>query len=120
MGIGWTVPPAQLFDDVKNELLDGYKDKAIELYNQIIANSPVAEINGGRYRGNHIMTAGGVDYSYSDNKQIRRYTRSFYTHKDFVPITIQNNLPYAYRLEHGWSKQAANGIYAISAQEIFG
>ena len=32
----------------------------------------------------------------------------------FPPVYIQTNLPYAARLENGWSQQAADGVYAVS------
>jgi hypothetical protein len=33
-------------------------------------------------------------------------------------ITLVNNLPYAQRLENGWSGQAPNGMVSLTAQEF--
>ena len=34
------------------------------------------------------------------------------------PIYIQNNLPYANRLENGWSNQAPAGMVALTIAEV--
>lgn len=35
-------------------------------------------------------------------------------------IWIVNNLPYAYRLEHGWSKQAPSGMVSVTVTDFQG
>lgn len=114
MGICWSVSPDKLLQ--QSDPIDTYADFAVRLFNAIVAKSPV---DTGIYRGNHIMTVGYQDFSYDTNqKEPRKYDKSFYGRKDFVPIYIQNNLPYAYRLEHGHSKQAPQGVYMQALQEI--
>ncbi|UNU74110.1 HK97 gp10 family phage protein [Moraxella nasovis] len=115
MSITWTVPLDEMFTESKKQVLSDYENLALELYNAIIANSPV---DSGRYRANHIMTVNSQDFSVNNSNTVRLYAKGFYNSKKFLPIIIQNNLPYAYRLEHGWSKQAPKGIYALSMQQV--
>jgi len=37
---------------------------------------------------------------------------------EFPVIYLQNNLPYALRLENGWSKQAPSGVVAMTVAEL--
>lgn len=43
---------------------------------------------------------------------------SAYDHSKHTQIVIQNNLPYINRLENGWSKQFANGMVAVTLNEL--
>jgi hypothetical protein len=42
-----------------------------------------------------------------------------YAGKDGWPVIyLQNSLPYALRLENGWSKQAPGGVLALTVNEL--
>lgn len=43
---------------------------------------------------------------------------SYATADGFPMIYLQNNLPYALRLENGWSKQAPSGVLAMTVAEL--
>ena len=51
---------------------------------------------------------------------INRGTQTIETfeYKKDRSIIIQNNLPYANRLENGWSKQAPKGMVALTLSEM--
>ncbi|MGJ8518018.1 hypothetical protein [Carnimonas bestiolae] len=73
---------------------------------------------GGAFRGNHIVSIGQPDYSYNaDHKDknggetINTGTAAIQNSKPYTVIIIQNNMPYAVRLEEGHSKQAPAGWF---------
>lgn len=43
---------------------------------------------------------------------------SYATATGFPMIYLQNNLPYALRLENGWSRQAPGGVLAMTVSEL--
>lgn len=43
---------------------------------------------------------------------------SYATADGFPMIYLQNNLPYALRLENGWSRQAPSGVLAMTVAEL--
>lgn len=40
------------------------------------------------------------------------------TANPYVTLYIGNDVPYAWRIEHGWSKQAPAGVVAVTAQSL--
>lgn len=79
---------------------------------------------GGRFRGNWLVTIGGpsqgtisrVDPSGSET--IDDGTATIRTLESGETIYIMNNLPYAQRLEYGWSKQAPAGMVRLTVAEF--
>jgi hypothetical protein len=43
---------------------------------------------------------------------------SYATVEGFPVIYLQNNMPYARRIEWGWSKQAPSGVMAMTLAEL--
>lgn len=82
----------------------------LNAFNAIIAASPV---DTGRYRSNHIVSVGTADHRIDVGHGI---SVGVIDYKSLPTIYIQNNLPYARRLEDGWSRQAPAGVYAIGLQ----
>ena len=86
---------------------------SIKLFSAIIKASPV---DTGRFRMNW-MASGGVPASgvtdatdKSGNVAIRNATSFVLNDADWREFTLANNLPYAQRLEYGWSRQAPQGM----------
>lgn len=96
---------------------------AFNLFKLVIDKSPV---DTGRFRGNWNPSIGSPDLSISDvtdktgastesrvSAVIAQYKLSDQS------IYLTNNLPYAMRLEEGWSqKQAPNGMVRLSILEV--
>ncbi|HEM8128335.1 hypothetical protein OKT23_18865 [Providencia rettgeri] len=80
---------------------------------------------GGRFRGNWQVTfdvpadgeTGRVDKSGNMTKAVGNYMLEQFK-VGMNAIYFTNNVPYAYRLEMGHSKQAPNGMIAITAENV--
>ena len=86
---------------------------SIKLFSAIIKASPV---DTGRFRMNW-MASGGIPASgvtdatdKSGNIATGNATSFVLKASDWREFTLTNNLPYAQRLEYGWSKQAPQGM----------
>jgi hypothetical protein len=94
----------------------------IELFNRVIQKSPV---DTGRFRANWNCSISSPDLSTSESTDpsgsgsISKATSTVvsYTLND-QSVFLTNNLPYAERLENGWSKQAPSGMVRLSVMEI--
>lgn len=94
----------------------------IELFSNVILKSPV---DTGRFRANWNCSIGSPDKSTSEatdkegagsigrvRSEVTKYTL------DGRSIYLANSLPYAERLENGWSNQAPQGMVRLSIVEI--
>ncbi len=98
------------------------KKITIELFSRVIEKSPV---DTGRFRANWNCSISSPDLSTSESTDpsgsgaISKVTSTVvsYTLND-QSVFLTNNLPYADRLENGWSKQAPNGMVRLSVMEI--
>ena len=89
----------------------------LKLFSAIIKASPV---DTGRFRGNWQTTGvtpatgliAGVDPT--GNKAVNSAATFITNAPGWDTFTLTNNLPYAERLEYGWSKQAPTGIVRIN------
>ncbi len=110
--------------------IEAAKDKAesivkvtmIELFNRVIQKSPV---DTGRFRANWNCSIGSPDLSTSQaidpsgSGAISKATSTVVSYTlNGQSVFLTNNLPYADRLENGWSKQAPNGMVRLSVMEI--
>ena len=90
---------------------------SLKLFSAIIKASPV---DTGRFRGNWQTTGvtpatgliEGVDPT--GNKAVNSAATFITNAPGWDTFTLTNNLPYAERLEYGWSKQAPTGIVRIN------
>lgn len=81
---------------------------------------------GGRFRGNWQVTfdrpavgaIGRVDKAGTATLAAGREVLAHYDSGEYGSIWFTNNVPYAKRLEYGWSKQAPAGIVRVVAAEI--
>ncbi|MEA7672512.1 HK97 gp10 family phage protein, partial [Salmonella enterica subsp. enterica serovar Cerro] len=82
-----------------------------------IKSSPV---DTGRFRGNWQTTGAtpatglvaGVDPT--GNKAVNNASTYIGSAPNWYEFTLTNNLPYAERLEYGWSKQAPTGMIRVN------
>lgn len=92
---------------------------ALELGGQMIDRSPV---DTGRFKNNWMTSAGprasGARSSESKDgvDSIGQLQQQVAGWKPGQTIWILNNLPYAKRLEYGWSKQAPGGMVRLAVQ----
>ncbi|ELR1491025.1 HK97 gp10 family phage protein [Salmonella enterica] len=90
---------------------------SLKLFSAIIKSSPV---DTGRFRGNWQTTGAtpatglvaGVDPT--GNKAVNNASTYIGSAPNWYEFTLTNNLPYAERLEYGWSKQAPVGMVRVN------
>ena len=101
MPINITVPFERLADDIEQELDQKYRAFWFTLWNGVNLLSPVLT---GRYRAAHCMSIGQPSASITGT--------GFVSPPSGLPtMSIANNLPYAERIENGWSSQSPTGVY---------
>lgn len=114
---GWSTPPSLFAGVVEEQLTQRVRVIALAMLNEIVLRSPV---DTGRFRGNNIVSIGSPVYTNtasldpSGGETINRGLSVMSGLEPFTQVFIQNNLPYAERLENGHSKQAPAGIYGLS------
>ncbi|HEM7793353.1 HK97 gp10 family phage protein [Acinetobacter nosocomialis] len=86
------------------------KNIVIDTVQSLVNLSPV---DTGAYRASHIVSVGSGDYGIRgpETNAIQDAAIQAVKFKLGSLIYIQNNQPYAERLENGWSDQAPLGIY---------
>ena len=87
-----------------------------EMLQQVITRSPV---DTSAYRSNHRVSIGSVDKSFdvndTGNDALSKGIRTIQAGGGLGKIVyISNSLPYAEKLENGYSQQAPQGIYSLS------
>lgn len=94
---------------------------SIKLFSAIIKASPV---DTGRFRMNW-MASGGTHTSgttdatdKSGNTATGNATSFVLKAPDWREFTLTNNLPYAQRLEYGWSQQAPQGFVRVNVSRF--
>nr|WP_047280511.1 HK97 gp10 family phage protein [Pseudomonas lundensis] len=114
----WSVPPSLFADVVEEDLTKRVRTIALAMLQEIVLRSPV---DTGRFRNNNIVSivspvyASTVETDASGAGTISRGSAAMSGLEPYTTVFIQNNLPYAQRLEDGHSKQAPpGGIYAAS------
>lgn len=92
---------------------------AMEVFTEVIMMSPV---DTGRFKGNWQCSIGSVPNGtlalddQSGTATISAMTAEALQVEAGQVIYLVNNLPYAQRLEYGWSKQAPNGMVRLTVQ----
>nr|WP_315436113.1 HK97 gp10 family phage protein [uncultured Pseudomonas sp.] len=114
---GWSTSPSLFADVVEQDLSKRIRVIAMAMLNEIVLRSPV---DTGRFRGNNIVTVGAPVYTATESLDpsggltITRGLAAMTGLEPYTQVFIQNNLPYAAKLEDGYSKQAPAGIYETS------
>lgn len=89
-----------------------------DLFSKVNLRSPV---DTGRFRGNWNVSYGVPDVSFTDNTNQNRATAEI-SKALTLPVGgvtwMANGLPYAARLEYGYSQQAPAGMVRVSVSEF--
>lgn len=115
----WKNPPDLFADLLQEEAAKRQRAFALTCLNGVVLRSPV---DTGRFRASHIVSVGQEDFSEpsaadrtgAQTMQAGMKAIGGIPKGQLPRIFIQTNLPYARRLENGWSKQAPSGVYAVS------
>lgn len=92
---------------------------ALELGGQMVDRSPV---DTGRFKNNWVTATGAPDASHSADPDVSgarsraMLNEKIAAWKPGQTIWILNSLPYAKRLEYGWSQQAPGGMVRLAVQ----
>ncbi|MDH0749522.1 HK97 gp10 family phage protein [Pseudomonas sp. GD03842] len=117
MAKGWTTSPTLFADQIEADLATRVRVIAMAMLNEVVLRSPV---DTGRFRGNNIVSIGAPVYAQTGKVDptgaatISDGVSELSGLEPFTVVYIQNNLPYAERLENGHSKQAPSGIYGLA------
>lgn len=94
---------------------------SLDIFKRVIIKSPV---DTGRFRGNWQVQIGSIPAGTleledkSGTATVAKVTAETLGLKAGEIIYLVNNLPYARRLEYGYSKQAPSGMVRITLQEF--
>ena len=108
-------------DEVEDKIMLITQKIGIEILRRVVMKSPV---KSGRFRGNWSVAIGSPDTSVKNTTDkpgqatIAAGTLVITGLSEVQAIYLTNNLPYALRLENGWSQQAPAGVVAVTIAEI--
>lgn len=94
---------------------------ALTAFERVIMRSPV---DTGRFRGNWQVAIGSMPLGTIELDDpggqivMNEATAAVMKLQPGESIYLVNNLPYARRLEYGWSQQAPNGMVRLTVQEM--
>ncbi len=113
----WSIPLRRWSKDTEKKM-DLVARKAIfDLFSTVVRRSPV---DTGRFRANWNISYGSINPTTTEETSRARIkgdlTKLLSSPVNGV-IFMTNSLPYAKRLEEGWSKQAPVGMVRITAAE---
>lgn len=119
----WALEIDKAWLETQDDMRDAVVVLGLTANNLIDAKSPV---DTGRFRGNWSLAIGAPDTSVtatvdpSGGATVARNANAMmaYPEKAWPPVYITNNLPYAERLEDGYSKQAPGGMVALTYAEL--
>ncbi|MDO7194616.1 HK97 gp10 family phage protein [Acinetobacter nosocomialis] len=112
--MGWTgVKPTSFSFEVEKQADEHVKKITMDTVQSLVVSSPV---DTGAYRASHIVSIGSGDYGVREpsTNAVQDAAIQAVKFKLGSLIYIQNNQPYAERLENGWSDQAPLGIYSTT------
>lgn len=126
---GWSRPLSGFADEVEREQNRRLRATALQALSGVIERSPV---DTGAFRSNNRVSVGRSDVGYdldASSSAPRGSTNGVNAFDDglriigqvrnaFDVIYVQNNLPYAERLEAGDSRQAPAGVFAITFNDL--
>ena len=112
----WNNPPQNMTLKLLSEADTLTKKITGEMLQQVVVRSPV---DSGAFRQNHRVSIGSVDKSFdvndTGNDALSKGIRTIQAGGGLGKIVyISNSLPYAEKLENGYSQQAPQGIYSLS------
>lgn len=115
MKSGWSIPLDRLVEKAKVDVETVARRSAFQLFSSVINLSPV---DTGRFRANWNVAPGAPDRStgeFTNAERSQAEAQKALSLELGGVIYMTNSLPYAKRLEDGWSKQAPTGMVRKSA-----
>lgn len=115
--MGWDSPVEDYMDEVEDRVTMLLRRIGVYALKGVVSASPVQD---GPFRGNHWVGIGKPVYKTngpadkSGSTAVSRGEAALKSAKNYPTIWISNAMPYANRLEHGWSDQAPQGIYSVT------
>ncbi|MDC4829548.1 HK97 gp10 family phage protein [Acinetobacter baumannii] len=112
--MGWKGKKPTSFSLDMSKAAEGHvKHMVMDTVQSLVNLSPV---DTGAYRASHIVSVGSGDYGIRGpvTNPIQDAAIQAVKIKLGNLVYIQNNQPYAERLENGWSDQAPQGIYGLT------
>ncbi len=110
--------PTEFALQIKYNSEQHLKKVSAEMLQGVIVRSPVDQ---GAFRGNHKVSMNNPDTTSDKNLKDSQGNKTLLSESEKLKqlklgdtVYIQNNLPYAVRLENGHSQQAPLGIYGLT------
>lgn len=119
--MGWKNKPTNFALEVVKNADDHLKKIVGETLQRVVVLSPVQD---GEFRASHKVTIDAPQSTYekgfdlSGGATLSEGLKVASTAKIGGLVYIQTLSPYGTRLENGWSKQAPNGVYALSFRYV--
>lgn len=105
-------------------MMGGVRDAVIYIATEGLARvTEKSPVDVGTFQNNWLVSIGQPDDSTTMTlgqfaAMSAQAIASYATATGFPMIYLQNNLPYALRLENGWSRQAPSGVLAMTVAEL--
>lgn len=124
--MAWDNKPSSFALSIQDDAEKHIKKISMEVVQSLMIGSPVMD---GAYRSSHVLSINSTDSSIRQNENkapignidpasFNESAQKAVGIKLGDTIYIQNNLPYAPRIENGWSQQATNGVYGLTFNYI--
>lgn len=114
--MGWNRKPIDIANEIATRIDDLNKKNARRVLKMVYDLSP---IKTGRYKSNHMVSIGAPTTVFDARR--RDYNRWYLEALGQInssprgaKIFIQNNLPYAPKIDEGSSTQAPTGVYKVA------
>jgi hypothetical protein len=106
------------------EIQGGIRDAVIYITNEALAKvTEKSPVDTGHFQNNWLVSIGQPDESTTESigtfaAKSAGAIAAYASVTGFPVIYLQNNLPYALRIENGWSSQAPAGVVAMTVAEL--
>lgn len=114
---GFSIPLDRLAERYNAKLEDVVRKSTFDLFRSVTLKSPV---DTGRFRANWNVSQGSPDYTITASTNAGRVNAEVGKAARLPAggvVFLSNGLPYARRLEYGYSKQAPQGMVRVSVVE---
>lgn len=116
----WTIPLRKLAEQSKQDIEKVGRTATFQLFNAVQMRSPV---DSGRFRGNwqfskDVIPTGALSRLDTSGASAQQEAMRAMSSPLGGVVYFVNNLPYARRLEYGYSQQAPQGMVRISVREF--
>lgn len=116
----FSIPIADLAEKAKTDLQTVARKITLDVFAKVALRSPV---DTGRFRANWNVSYGAPTFDITESTSAERASAEVQKALTLAVggvVWMSNGLPYARRLEHGWSKQAPAGMVKLTIQEFQG